>query len=80
MKLIDKGNLILNTSEFPWLIQHLTSPNVHIKGCQVNFPETVFMKSPPFNGDDGKVEFMIFSDKEGYLRSITNPDMLQIYR
>ncbi|CAI2385695.1 unnamed protein product [Moneuplotes crassus] len=67
---IDKNT---EKKEFHWLAQHLTSPNNTLKGCEINIPEYVF-----FN--NGKPEFVLKKDKDGFLNVITQEDKLQFYK
>lgn len=60
------------TKDFHWLIQHLTSPSLNLKGWEINITEWVF-----FN--NAKPEFMIKKDKDGCLLAITQPSKLQFY-
>lgn len=60
------------TKDFHWLIQHLTSPSLNLKGWEINITEWVFFIN-------AKPEFMIKKDKDGCLLAITQPSKLQFY-
>lgn len=56
------------------------SPVGNLKGCQINFPETIFMYEDTSEKLIGKVQFLALNDKDGCLKQVTDQEQLRIYK
>jgi hypothetical protein len=53
-----------------WLIEHLLSPNVRIRGCHINVPDMVLFKQ-------GKTHLHAKSDSNGFLIQVKDPKKMK---
>lgn len=61
-------------------MKNLISPISSLKGCQINFPETIFINDSTGDSDDGVVEFLALNDKDGCIRIVTDKEKLRLYK
>ena len=59
---------------------HMVSPVNYLKGCQINFPETVFMREGKVDENNGRVQFLALNDRDGWIKIVTDPEKLRIYK
>ncbi|CAI2381583.1 unnamed protein product [Moneuplotes crassus] len=70
---------VTEEKDFGWLIKHLMSPISALKGCQINFPETIFIKDSSATKGEGIIEFLAQNDKDGCLKMIIDKNKLRLY-
>ena len=52
--------------DFMWVVEHLMAPSPWVRGCDVDLPETVFLR------ENGKADFITRMEKDGCLAKMSN--------